>query len=85
MTDRTTDSAERVRTLRRHYRLSQTQLATLLDVTRQTVTNWERGFPMTRVTWYAIRWLDYQLSTDPRYISARSRDIVLGPVEEATA
>jgi transcriptional regulator with XRE-family HTH domain len=75
----TTDTAERCRTLRRHYRLTQTELATLLDVTRQTVTNWERGFPMSRVTYYALRWLDYQLSTDPVY---RARyDVYLPPIE----
>lgn len=73
----TTDTAERVRTLRRHYRLTQTELATLLDVTRQTVTNWERGFPMSRVTYYALRWLDYQLSTDP----VARFEVYLPPIE----
>jgi len=51
------------RVLRRHYGLSQTQLATLLDVTRQTVTNWERGaIPMSRIVRYALLYVDYALS-----------------------
>ena len=61
-----TDTAERVRALRRHYALSQTGLAQLLDVTRQTVTNWERGYPMSRIARYALYYLDRKLSEDAR-------------------
>jgi DNA-binding transcriptional regulator YiaG len=57
-----TDTAERVRALRQHYRLSQTALAQLLDVTRQTVTNWERGYPMSRIARYALVHLDQRLA-----------------------
>lgn len=57
-----TADAQRVRYLRQFYGLTQTELATLLDVTRQTVTNWERGYPMTRMARYALLHLDRQLS-----------------------
>ena len=65
-----TDARDIVRALRSHYGLSQAALAQLLDVTRVTVANWERGFPMSRVTRYALLHLDYRLGeqltpTDP--------------------
>lgn len=57
-----TDTAQRVRSFRQHYGLNQAELAGLLDVTRQTVTNWERGYPMSRLARYALLHLDRQLA-----------------------
>ena len=59
-----TDTAERVRTFRRHYGLTQIDLAKLLDVTRHTVGQWENGAPMSRLARYALYYLDYRFSSD---------------------
>jgi DNA-binding transcriptional regulator YiaG len=60
-----TDTALMVRTLRQHYGLTQGELAVLLDVTRQTVTNWERGSALSRMQRYALRYLDLRLAEHP--------------------
>lgn len=73
------DTAERVRAFRRFYGLNQTQLAELLDVTRQTVTNWERGYPMSRIARYALLHLDTSMSRDARNI--KHVDVRLSPIE----